>query len=79
MNNLIKIREKEMVVASLLLSLVPPRPTVIPQNPIYVIDRGHLLRSVVWPSPATYAEICQSYVRYVIAKYGNGAVVIFYG
>ena len=65
--------------ASLLLSIVPPGPTVIPQNPVYVIDGGHPLHSVVWPSPATYAEICQFYVRYVIAKYGNGAVVIFDG
>ena len=35
--------------ASLLLSLVPPGPTVrpIPQNPVYVIDGGYL-HSVVW-------------------------------
>ena len=53
-------RPAKAALASLLLALVPPGPTVIPQNPVYVIDGGHLLHSVVWPSPATYAEICQS-------------------
>ena len=43
--------------AALASSLVPPGTTVIPQNLVYVIGGGHIIHSVVWPSPATYAEI----------------------
>ena len=47
--------------ASLLLSLVPPGHTDVPQNAVH----AYLLHTVVRHSPATYAELCQSYVRYV--------------
>ena len=40
-----------------------------------MIDGGLLLRSVLWPKPATYDEVRQNYVPYVIRHYGQDAKV----
>ena len=55
--------------ALLLLSVVPTGPPDVPQNAVHIVDEGYLLHIVVWLSPATYAEICQSYVRYIQTHY----------
>ena len=72
-------RPSKAALASLLLSLLPPGSADLPEDPVYVIDGGHLLHSVVWPCPATYAEICQVYVSHVLAHYGLAATVVFDG
>ena len=72
-------RPSKAALASLLLSLLPPGSADLPQDPVYVIDGGHLLHSVVWPCPATYAEICQTYVSHVLTHYGLTATVVFDG
>ena len=48
-------RPARVALASLLLSPVAPGPPDVPQNAVHIVDRGFLLHTVVWPSPATYA------------------------
>ena len=72
-------RPSKAALASLLLSLLPPGSAELPQDPVYVIDGGHLLHSVVWPCPATYGEICQTYVSHILTYYGQAVTVVFDG
>ena len=67
-------RTAKAALSSLLISLVPPT-TELPEDAQFVIDGGHLLQSVLWPKPATYDEVCQNYVQYVIRHYGQDAKV----
>ena len=32
----------------------------LPENGLFVKDGGHLLQSVIWPQPSTYASVCQT-------------------
>ena len=52
---------------------------VEPQNPLYVVDGGHLLHSVVWPVGCRYANIINEYVAFVLLTCSNSAVVCFDG
>jgi hypothetical protein len=45
----------------------------------FVVDGGHLLHRVIWPTPATYSDICMAYVRYVVRQYGVDVTVVFDG
>ena len=72
-------RPTKAALASLLLSFLPPAPAELPQDPMYVIDGGHLLHHVVWPCSGTYADVCQMYVNHVQRFYGRAATVIFDG
>ena len=38
------------------------------QNCKYVVDRGHLLYKVVWPSQTTYECIYKAYSNYVVER-----------
>ncbi|KAG1677542.1 hypothetical protein GQR58_013879 [Nymphon striatum] len=40
---------------------------------------GHLLQSVVWPTPSTYVGVCQSYILYILKHYGDQSSVVFDG
>ena len=51
----------------------------IPPDPWYVVDGGHLLHTVVWPKDATYQQVCQAYIDYVIRHYGHKSVICFDG
>ena len=51
----------------------------LPDDPQYVVDGGYLLQTAVWTKPATYDEVCQSYVQYIIRHYKHDAKVIFDG
>ena len=62
----------------MLKSLVSSQNT-LPTNAHFVIDGGHLLQSVVWPKPATYLNICESYTSHVLNHYKTGATVVFDG
>ena len=62
----------------MLKSLVSSQDT-LPTNVHFVIDGGHLLQSVVWPKPATYLNICESYTSHVLNHYKTGATVVFDG
>ena len=63
---------------TILKSFAPVQKT-IPADCQYVIDGGHLLQSVVWPSPASYGGVCQCYVTYVKKHYGTGTTIVFDG
>jgi len=61
--------------------LAAPHNTM-PNLPTFVFDGGHLLHHVVWPRPATFAEIANAYVSFVsnFSKRHNGtACVVFDG
>lgn len=48
-------------------------------KPIYILDGGHLLHSVVWPRPATYGDIIDNYTSSVLQNYGRSCIVVFDG
>lgn len=52
-----------------------PEGGTIPPNPVFIIDGGHLLHRVVWLYPATFGEVCEQYVTYVLRKYGKCHIV----
>ena len=41
----------------------------------YVLEGGALLHRIPWPKWKTYDEICDTYVEYVLPKYGRATVV----
>lgn len=50
------------------------------ENCICVVDGGFLLHRVVWQQRATFAIICQSYVKYFLeTHFGSNAVIVFDG
>src|SRR6218665_614725 len=53
--------------------------TKLPENGLFVLDGGHLLQSVVWPQPSTYAGVCHSYISYILKHYGAQSTVVFDG
>lgn len=46
---------------------------------LFVLDGGHLLQTVVWSTPSTYGDVCQSYISYTLKHYGAGSTVVFDG
>ena len=40
-----------------------------------MLDAGALLHRIPWPKGKTYDEICDTYVEYVLQKYGRATVV----
>ena len=64
--------------ASILLSHTPEG-TTIPEHSHFVVDGGHLLHSVIWPRPATYGEVCDMYLKYVVKHYQYAVTVVFDG
>ena len=71
-------RTAKTALSSLLASLVSTS-VELPDDPQYIVDGGYLLQTVVWTKPATYYEVCQSYVQYIICHYKCDAKVIFDG
>lgn len=46
---------------------------------VTIIDGGHLLHAVVWPTPLTYREVIDLYVNYVVRHYKEQIIVVFNG
>ena len=44
-----------------------------------VLDGGHLVHVVPWPTAATYKQVCQAYVTYTVQHYGGQSVIVFDG
>ena len=44
-----------------------------------VLDGGHLLHVVPWPTVATYNQVCEAYVTYTVRHYGGQSAVVFDG
>ena len=51
----------------------------LPQNNLFVVDGGFLLRNVIWPHPSTYAGVYQTYVSHILDHYGAQSTVVFDG
>ena len=44
-----------------------------------MLDVGHLLHVVPWPTAVTYKQVCQAYVTYTVQHYGGQSNVVFDG
>ena len=62
-----------------LLRSKAPLESRFPDNAMYIVDGGYLLRVVIWPANATYSQVCDEYVSYTERHYGNEAIVVFDG
>ena len=71
-------RTAKAALSTFLASLVSTS-VELPDDRQYVVDGGYLLQTAVWTKPATYDEVCQSYVQYIIRHYKHDAKVIFDG
>lgn len=49
------------------------------KNHFVVVDGGHLLHKVVWPSNATFKTIIATYIKYLQSHYGSNLMVVFDG
>ncbi|KAG1667826.1 hypothetical protein GQR58_018190 [Nymphon striatum] len=56
-----------------------PLESCFPDDVMYIVDGGYLLRVVIWPANPTYSQVCDSYVSYTERLYGNEAIVVFGG
>ena len=45
---------------------------------VTIIDGGHLLHVVVWPTPLNYRDDIALYMQYVITHYGRGRIVVVF-
>lgn len=48
-------------------------------NIAYIVDGGNLLHSVIWPHSASYGDVLDTYVSYVLTNYGQDCTVVFDG
>ena len=71
-------KSNKSILGSVLKSKVDVRHEA-PENALYVLDGGHLLHSVVWPTDATYKDVCQAYVKHILKHYGPNTTVVFDG
>ena len=60
--------------ADILKSRTKPVSADLVQNSIHVIDGGYLLHQVEWPKNCTYADVINSYTRYVCRHDGESFV-----
>ena len=51
----------------------------MPQNCLFVVDGGYLLRHAIWPKPSTYAGVYQTYISYILNNYRVQTTVVFDG
>ena len=51
----------------------------MPENSLFVVDGGYLLRHVIWSQPFTYAGVFQPYISHVQDHYGAQSIVVFDG
>ena len=66
-------------IANSIWSSFGPYVASLPDSVSYVLDGGSLLHRISWAKGQTYSEICDSYVDYVIKRYGEGTTVVFDG
>ena len=48
----------------------------LPQHCKCVLDYGHLLHVVPWPTAATYKQVWDAYGTYTVQQYGGQSVVV---
>ena len=53
--------------------------TVIPDNSVFYVDGGYLLRKYVWSDDDSFHMICLKYIDFIRRHYGQNAVVVFDG
>ena len=50
-----------------------------PDEARFVLDGGHLIHIVPWPSDGTYHDVCLAYVSYIEEHYDHHVTVVFDG
>ncbi|MES9882393.1 MAG: hypothetical protein ABW185_16095, partial [Sedimenticola sp.] len=70
-------RTAKSVLSTLLKSKTNPEST-LPDNAIVVIDGGYLLHTVIWPPHATYKQVCNSYVSYIVDHFAGAEIVVVF-
>ena len=45
---------------------------------ISIIDGGHLLHAVVWPTPLTYKSVVDLYIKHLISHYTQGRIIVVF-
>ena len=43
-----------------------------------IIDGGHILHVVVWPTPLTYKTVIDLYVNYVVSHYNQVRIIVIF-
>ncbi|KAJ8892831.1 hypothetical protein PR048_005412 [Dryococelus australis] len=56
-----------------------PVPEILHETSTFISDGGYLLRVLVWPRPATFGTVAESYLQYVARYNYTIAVVVFDG
>ncbi|KAJ8881673.1 hypothetical protein PR048_018159 [Dryococelus australis] len=56
-----------------------PAPEILQETSTFIIDGRYLLRFLVWPRPATFRIVVESYLQYVVRHYSTSAIVVFDG
>ena len=51
----------------------------LPDNPAYVLDGGMLMFKLRWKKGATFESILNSYVHYILKRYGKKCAIVFDG
>ena len=51
----------------------------LPVNAMFTVNGGYLLHKLPWTCPATFGNICDQYVQYVLQKYGQNCTMVFDG
>ena len=72
-------KNAKSALAKYLKAPVEPVSSISLEKSYYVVDGGHLLQSVIWPVECTYADVCHSYVKYVLQNYGRSCTICFDG
>ena len=49
----------------------------LPEHVTRVLNGGHLLHVVCWPTGSTYKQVCDVYVAYTLHHYGAQQVGVF--
>ena len=52
---------------------------VCPNDAIFFIDGGYLLRKVRWPVNTTYRDVCKEYVSYVVQHFREDCIIVLDG
>ena len=61
--------------ADAIWTILPGRKSDIPESIHYALDLGYLLHRLLWPHGTTFIQICESYTKYVINKYGQAILL----
>ncbi|KAJ8879231.1 hypothetical protein PR048_019837 [Dryococelus australis] len=51
-------------------------PEILQETSTFIINGGYILRVLVWPRPATFGTVVESYIQYVVRHYSTFTIVV---